>query len=79
MSSPAPRRPHAEGKAIEDLVARLSAQFPHKGREDIRSLIRAEYEAYDAARIRDFIPVLVERAARTRLASGSASLAGRTD
>jgi hypothetical protein len=61
-------RAKAEQTALVNLVQRLATQFPELPAEQIGRTVRAEYDAYATASIRDFIPVLVERSARSSLA-----------
>lgn len=51
------------------MIERLSAQFPELSRERIVRAVHGTYEGYNESAIRDFVPILVERSARERLAS----------
>jgi hypothetical protein len=53
--------------SIDQVVDRLSVRFPHVPRRHIAGVVREEFEALNAGRIRTFIPTLVERGARVRL------------
>jgi len=55
-----------ESQAVEQLTVRLSARFPNLSTDLVRSTVRDEHAKLDG-RIRDYVPVLVERAARQRL------------
>ncbi|GAA1761149.1 three-helix bundle dimerization domain-containing protein [Agromyces humatus] len=56
-----------EARAIENVVARLEARFPTVSHEDVAAVVREEQHRLDDGRVRDFVPVLVEHAARDRL------------
>jgi hypothetical protein len=57
-------------REIQDLsavVERLAMKFPEQARPDIESVVAEEHSKLDEGRIRDFVPLLVERAAKARL------------
>ncbi|MCD2440807.1 hypothetical protein LQ757_00805 [Agromyces sp. SYSU K20354] len=56
-----------EEHAIDDLVARLSQKFPTMAHDRIATVVREEQHRLDEGRVRGFVPVLVEHAARDRL------------
>ena len=60
-------RRRAEQKALEQIAERVAQQFPDLPRQQIAEAVRGHYAQFDASRIRDFIPVLVERAVRDDL------------
>ncbi|MFD8635317.1 three-helix bundle dimerization domain-containing protein [Streptomyces sp. NPDC059533] len=76
---PSPSRPGSteESASIRDMVARLGAAFPSVDAATVEATVRAEYDSFREARIRAFIPILVER--RSRRALGAASEQTRTD
>jgi len=49
------------------VVQRLTSQFPEVPPETIQQAVRGEYDEYDNSAIRDFVPILVERAVRAEL------------
>lgn len=49
------------------VVHRLTSQFPEVPPETIQQAVRGEYDEYDNSAIRDFVPILVERAVRAEL------------
>ena len=55
-----------ERQAVEQVTERLSARFPNLPAALVRSTVRDEH-ARLKGRVRDYVPVLVERAARQRL------------
>ncbi|KQR94180.1 hypothetical protein M1742_24920 [Salmonella enterica subsp. enterica serovar Typhimurium] len=56
-----------ETEPLADVVRRLHQRFPAIPTERVADAVMAAYYRFDGARIRDFIPVLVERAARNTL------------
>ncbi|MGM7774462.1 three-helix bundle dimerization domain-containing protein [Arthrobacter sp. KNU-44] len=56
-----------ELKAIDSVVDRLAERFPHVPRLSVEETVREEHQALAGGRIRDYVPVLVEHAARARL------------
>jgi hypothetical protein len=55
--------------AMDQVVDRLAARFPHVPRIHIAGIVGEEFDALSAGRIKTFIPTLVERGARVRLQS----------
>ncbi len=63
MSPPPPASPERDDPeilAVSYLIERLRHQFA--GHEDIAGRAARAYAAYDGARVRQFVPILVERA-----------------
>jgi len=60
-------RAKAEREALDHVAERLIRRFTHADAEEIRRTVHREFDAYADARIRDFIPILVERAVRESL------------
>ena len=58
----------SEQAAIESVVQRLVGQFPELPREEIERAVRGEHEGYESSKVRDFVPILVERSVRADLA-----------
>lgn len=56
-----------ESKAVDEVIERLAERFPHVPRPSIEQAVREEHQALDGGRIRDYVPVLVEHAAKARL------------
>ncbi|WP_427136493.1 three-helix bundle dimerization domain-containing protein [Pseudarthrobacter sp. S9] len=56
-----------ELKAVDNVVECLAERFPHIPRPSIEQAVREEHQALDGGRIRDYVPVLVEHAAKARL------------
>lgn len=59
-----PMRSRTEQSAMTDLIERLAGQFPELSRDEIESAVHGRYAQFEESRIRDFVPVLVERAVR---------------
>ena len=56
-----------EPEALMAVVERLTERFPDQHRSAIEAVVAEEHGLLDDGPIRDFIPVLVERAAKIRL------------
>jgi hypothetical protein len=61
------QRDRSEKAALADIAARLAGQFPELSAAEIANAIQGRYDAFDGSRIRDFVPILVERSVRTEL------------
>jgi len=58
-----------EARAIQDICTRLRTRFPATPPDTVQQTVGTAYDSLRTARIRDFVPVLVEREARDRLAA----------
>jgi hypothetical protein len=58
-----------EIRAVRAVVDRLARRFPDHPRSVIEEIVAYEHSLFAEGRVRDYIPILVERAARVRLAS----------
>jgi hypothetical protein len=58
-----------EARALMEDMDRLTERFPEKERSAIEQIVAEEHELLDDGPIRDYVPVLVERAAKLRLAN----------
>jgi hypothetical protein len=58
-----------EADALRHTTERLRLQFPDRSSNEIDSAVNDRYSDFDSAVIRDFVPVLVERSVRNRLAA----------
>jgi hypothetical protein len=63
--------PEDEHRAVTEVVQRLAASFPHVPADVVQYAVHTSYEQFAGSPIRDFVPVLVERMARTSLVSKS--------
>jgi hypothetical protein len=78
MSAATQHRTHhsnGEAEAISHVVRRLRQQFPELTDAAIEQAVYGHYEQFDGRPIRDFVPILVERAAADQLAHGNESAA----
>ena len=57
-----------EAHAISEVTRRLQEKFPDARPDVIDAMVRDLHHEFDGDPIRDFVPVLVEREAVTRLA-----------
>lgn len=57
-----------EARALMTVIDRLTERFPNEQRSVIENIVAEEHELLDDGPIRDYVPVLVERAAKLRLA-----------
>lgn len=64
-------QPHSkagkEHEALGRLIERLNGQFPHLPAGHIEGLVQSCHADFDDSTVREFVPILVERAVRTRL------------
>ena len=58
----------SEQTIIEQLVNRLAQKFPAVPGEKVAEVVNARYVRFNDRPIRDYIPLFVERGARTDLA-----------
>lgn len=65
---PGVRREAAEEDVIRRIVARMVEQFPELPAIEVEQAVYGRYDTFDDSLIRDFVPVLVERATRRQLA-----------
>ena len=65
-----------ETQALTDVVDRLAAHFPGQPRSVIEDVVAHEHSLFDEGRVRDYIPILVERAAKLRLSGRHPQPAG---
>jgi hypothetical protein len=54
-------------RAVDGVAERLCARFANLPSEIVVSIVKDIYSEFAGSRIRDYIPVLVEHAARDRL------------
>ena len=57
----------AEHRALAEVQARLEQRFPHLHPDVVAAAVTVAHQSLDGP-VRDFVPVLVEHAARDRLA-----------
>ena len=56
-----------EAKQLDAVVISLIEKFPHVGEQRIRHEVQIEADKLAGAKVRSFIPLLVDHAARDRL------------
>lgn len=56
-----------ETQAIDQVIDRLADRFPTVERDRIVEVVEEELRQLDGGRVRDFVPVLVEKGAKKRL------------
>lgn len=56
-----------ESKEIDEVIERLMKKFPTATRDEVVEAVSEEHEALTGNRVRDFVPVLVEKQAKKRL------------
>ena len=56
-----------ETEALQAVVDRLAERFPGEPRSVIEDVVAHEHSLFDEGRVRDYVPILVERAAKLRL------------
>jgi hypothetical protein len=61
------QRGTSEQDALRHVAARLAQQFPELSAKEIDRAVTGHYTAFEHSPIRDFVPMLVERATRQQL------------
>ena len=61
--------PEEEARAIDDVTRRLATNYPDLDVRAIAAEVRTAHGQFAGSRIRDFIPLFVERTVRDRLAT----------
>ena len=56
-----------EDDIVAEIVDRLSEKYPTLGRERVQTVVTEHRESMTTAKVRDFVPVLIERAAKDQL------------
>lgn len=58
-----------ETKAVAEVAERLLRRFPHLPKQTVDDLVGQVHAQFEGRPIRDFVPVLVENIARSRLSA----------
>ena len=58
-----------EAQAVAAVIDRLAKRVPDTPRTQVEEIVTEEYSALSGGPIRDYVPVLIERAAKVRLSS----------
>ncbi|MGW6378663.1 three-helix bundle dimerization domain-containing protein [Rhodococcus sp. NPDC055112] len=53
---------------VEHVIARLIARYPSESPADIEHTVRTIHQRFANGKVRDFVPLLVEKAARRQIA-----------
>ena len=61
------QRLRSEQKALDQIAERLATRFPDLPADAIAHAVQGRYAEFEGSRIRDFVPVLVERSVRADL------------
>jgi hypothetical protein len=56
------RHPDDEARAVDEILRRLRDRFPEVPAEVVSGIVQAERQRLDGRPIREFMPLLVERA-----------------
>lgn len=56
-----------EDKAVEEIIGRLTERFPQASGDDIVAAVDRARDSFDGAKVRDFVPVLLEKEAKAIL------------
>jgi len=59
---------------IEQVIARLAADFPDVPRDDVAHIVASAHDRFQHSTIREFVPLFVERRARTQLSRSDSLL-----
>lgn len=57
-----------EQTVIEQLTERLSGMYPNLGADKVTAVVQQNHAQFSDSRIRDYVPLFVERRARRTLA-----------
>ncbi|MER5459767.1 hypothetical protein ABT010_03550 [Streptomyces sp. NPDC002668] len=63
--------------SIRNMVARLSAAYPSVDAVTVEATVRTAYDSFHQARVRAFVPILVERRARRVLSAACRTAPGQ--
>lgn len=59
----------SEQTSVAAVQARLTSKYPHFSPDEIAATVARVHARFDRSRIRDYVPLLVERRARAELSS----------
>ncbi|MGW0558554.1 three-helix bundle dimerization domain-containing protein [Streptomyces sp. NPDC002926] len=68
---------HHELVSIRNLVARLSAAYPSVDAVTVEATVRTAYDSFHRARVRAYVPILVERRSRRVLGAACRTAPGQ--
>jgi hypothetical protein len=58
----------SEQSMVAEVEQRLTTNFPHVAADKIARVVQTAHSRFEQSRVRDFIPLLVERRAKAELA-----------
>lgn len=58
--------------AMRQLARRLAGEHPERDPAEVERIVQTAFDGFENSAVRDFVPVLVERQARLRLADTGA-------
>ncbi|MEW2564392.1 three-helix bundle dimerization domain-containing protein [Streptomyces griseorubiginosus] len=61
---PRPGSPQDDDLAVRDIVARLAAAWPAVAETTVEALVASAFESFREAKVRAYVPILVERRVR---------------
>ncbi|MCT7660767.1 three-helix bundle dimerization domain-containing protein [Mycobacterium deserti] len=64
-----PSQQHSEQQIVAQVAERLTAMYPSVPSDTIAAVVEDKYARFDGRPVRDFVPLFVERFARTELAT----------
>ncbi|MFG3343867.1 three-helix bundle dimerization domain-containing protein [Streptomyces sp. NPDC048018] len=77
-SGPAPSGPPDESSSLRNLVTRLTTAYPSVDAAAVEAAVVASYGHFEQARVRAYLPILVERRSRKALDAVRRADGGRT-
>jgi hypothetical protein len=63
-----------EAAQIDEVIVRVAATYPDISTADVTRFVQTMHTGFDDAKVREFVPLLVERKARAVLAHRQTSL-----
>ncbi|MFB7167239.1 three-helix bundle dimerization domain-containing protein [Streptomyces sp. NPDC056242] len=76
---PPPAVPPAEDLAVRDMVGRLREAWPTVAENVVETAVRSAYDSFRQARVRAYVPILVERRARRALGAVAGGHVARSE
>ncbi|WP_328928925.1 hypothetical protein OG429_33090 [Streptomyces sp. NBC_00190] len=67
---------HEQLVSIRNMVARLRAAYPSVDAVTVEATVKAAYDSFRQARVRAYVPILVERRSRSELRAACRTAAG---
>ncbi|WP_406730476.1 three-helix bundle dimerization domain-containing protein [Streptomyces sp. NBC_01794] len=70
---------HDELASVRNMVARLSAAYPSVDAVTVEATVRTAYDSFHQARVRAYVPILVERRSRRVLSAACRTAPGQAN